>query len=117
MIKLWKKKKDFALAYYNKGIAYRTLKGEDNSRKALEMFELAIKYQNDYFSAYFNKGCILIELGEDIEAIHVFNKCKELLPEDDTESLEECEEKIQECKVKLNKKGYDVEFKHDEEGK
>ena len=71
-------KEDFALAYYNKGIAYRTLKGEDNSRKALEMFELAIKYQNDYLSAYFNKGCILIELGEDIEAIHVFNKCKEL---------------------------------------
>ena len=93
-------KSDFSLAYFNKGMAYNTLKGEDNAKKAIELLDLAIKYQDDYYDAYFNKGCILMNLGNYGEAIQTFNKCKELKGD---ENDEECEQKIKECAMGINK--------------
>ena len=83
-------------------MAYNTLAGEDNAKKAVELLDMAIKYKDDYFEAYFNKGCILMRLGEYIDAIQIFNKCKELKPE---EATDECEAKIKECGNLINNGG------------
>ena len=77
----------------------------------MELFDLAIKYQKDYYNAYFNKGCMLIELGEYIEAIKIFGKCKELKG-DEKGSLRECNRKIRECTKKMSEKGQEVEIKY-----
>ena len=103
------------MAYFNKGMAYKTLKGEDNAKKALELFDLAIKYQKDYYNAYFNKGEVLIVLGKYFDAITCFNKCKSIKGKDDIDSIKECEHKIKECERKINTTGgVEVEIKYEE---
>ena len=47
----------------------------DQRRQGLERGLQLLKYQKDYYNAYFYKGCILIELREYVEAIKVFNIC------------------------------------------
>ena len=105
-------KNDFSLAYFNKGMAYNTLKGEENSRKAIELLDMAIKYQDDYYDAYYNKGCILMNLGEYGEAIQMFNKCKELKAD---ENIDECEQKIKECGLMINNGGNKLNFQEEDE--
>ena len=110
-------KNNFSLAYFNKGMAYSTLKGDENLKIAINLLDLAIKYQEDYYDAHFNKGCILMDLGEYSEAIEVFNKCKELKGEDE-EGINECEEKIRECGIRMNEGGNqkkEIEEREDEE--
>ena len=78
---------------------YNLIKGEVNYKYAIQQFDLAIKYNNDFHEAYYEKGISQMQLGNYADAIDSFNKCKQI----DKEETEKCNDKIKECKEAINK--------------
>ena len=54
--------KDFALAYYNRGLAYKNL---GRHQEAIDDYNTAIKINPDYADAYINRGVAKEQLGID----------------------------------------------------
>ena len=97
--KALKIKRDYANGYFNKGLIYRLLKGEDNLLLAIKNFDWTIKYNKNFSQAYYEKGLCQLELKNYANAVDSFNKCKELSPED----AERCDSKIDICNNEINK--------------
>ncbi|MBL4655098.1 MAG: hypothetical protein JKY33_04680, partial [Bacteroidia bacterium] len=62
-------------AYYNKGFIYYEL---DSIEKAAYNFELAIRYDSTYVTAYYNRSLCAEMLGEKEAATFYLDKFKEL---------------------------------------
>jgi tetratricopeptide (TPR) repeat protein len=60
-----KYKPDFAVAYYNKGVALQTL---GKYQEAIKAYDLAIKYKPDFEAALYGKIKVLERLGKRQEA-------------------------------------------------
>ena len=73
--------------------------GKEHWNKGMEYFELAIKCKPDYSESYFQKGCLEMNMGLYGDAIQSFLNCKVKRKKID----EECEIKIKECTVAVNK--------------
>ena len=59
----------------------------------MEMFKNAIKYKENYFDAYYNLGCVYMELGYYKKAIELFENLKSCTKD----NIVEIEERIKEC--------------------
>ena len=92
-------KPDYANGYFNKGLVYKLLKGEQNILLALKNFDWTIKFNPKFSQAYYEKGLCQIELKNFANAVETFNKCKELSPQD----TEKCDAKIELCNDEINK--------------
>ena len=64
------------------------------------MFKSAIKYKNDYYDAYYNLGCVYMELGYYKKAIDLFESMKE----GNNINEKEINDRINECKNLLEVK-------------
>ena len=64
------------------------------------MFKSAIKYKDDYYDAYYNLGCVYMELGYYKKAIDLFENMKE----GNNINEKEINDRINECKNLLEVK-------------
>ena len=85
------------LAYFHLGVIYS--KKDKKYNKAMEYFDLAIQYRPDHYESHFYKGLLEMKMGLYGDAIQSFLRCRELKKNKD----EECEKKIKECTIAVNK--------------
>jgi tetratricopeptide (TPR) repeat protein len=66
---------NYALAYFNRGIAYGNKKEDD---KAISDFNDAIRLNPNYALAYYNRGLVYREQGNNAQAQTDFDRAKML---------------------------------------
>jgi len=71
-------KPDYAIAYYNLGLAY---KNQGNHTKAIQLYEKAIEVDPDDADAYYNLGLAYYVQGNYTKAIELYEKAIELDPD------------------------------------
>lgn len=92
-------KHDCPCGYFDEGLIYKLLKGEDNLYQVVKNFDQTIKYDKNFSQAYYEKRYCQLELGNFTNAVESFNKCKQLSFEDS----EKCESKINIRNNEINK--------------